>query len=169
MKREKNSFDMYTLVVGGLAAAAVVIFVLAMISGRTRDEFSAGTAEYRAAVDERLRPLSQVYMPGEELQAPDPIVEEALPVVPVATVMSGPQVFNEACIVCHGNGIGGAPVLADKDNWAGRIGQGTELLYQHAIDGYTGSAGYMPPKGARADLSDDEIKGAVDYMVSEAQ
>jgi cytochrome c5 len=27
----------------------------------------------------------------------------------------------------------------------------------------------MPPKGGRLDLSDDEIYGAVDYMVSEAQ
>ena len=42
-------------------------------------------------------------------------------------------------------------------------------MKQHAIQGYTGSVGYMPPKGGRMDLSDDEIAGAVDYMVNESQ
>jgi len=89
-------------------------------------------------------------------------------VEPVATVLSGPQVYNEACLMCHGSGIGGAPRLVDKEGWVPRIAQGNDTLYLHAIEGYTGQSGYMPPKGARMDLSDDEVKGAVDYMIKEA-
>ena len=94
-------------------------------------------------------------------------VDEVPQAEPHATSMSGPQVFNEACIVCHGNGIGGAPMLNDRAVWEPRIAQGKETLYRHAIEGYTGSAGYMPPKGARLDLSDAEVKEAVEYMLSQ--
>ncbi|MCH8336039.1 MAG: cytochrome c5 family protein [Proteobacteria bacterium] len=86
---------------------------------------------------------------------------------PVATLLTGPQVFNEACIACHGTGIGGAPTLEDSATWEARIAQGRDTLYLHALEGYTGSAGYMPPKGARLDLSDREISDAVDYMLSQ--
>ena len=70
-------------------------------------------------------------------------------------------------MLCHGAGVGGAPVLEDAEQWAARIAQGNEVLYQNAIQGYIGEDGFMPPKGARMDLSDDEIRAAVDYMVSE--
>ena len=44
-----------------------------------------------------------------------------------------------------------------------------DVLKQHAIEGYTGSAGYMPAKGGRADLSDEAVAEAVDYMVAESR
>ena len=75
--------------------------------------------------------------------------------------------YNAACIVCHGGGIGGAPIL-EASAWQERVAQGTDTLYRHAIEGYQGSAGYMPPKGGRLDLSDGEVEAAVDYMVAEA-
>ena len=108
-----------------------------------------------------------MYLPGEEQAAAAPQVAEVPASEPVATTLSGPQVYNEACIACHASGIGGAPMLTDGENWAPRIAQGMDLLRTHAIEGYTGNAGYMPPKGGRLDLSDDEIYAAIDYMLSE--
>ena len=43
------------------------------------------------------------------------------------------------------------------------------MLKDHAINGYQGSAGYMPAKGGRTDLSDEEVANAVDYMIAESQ
>jgi len=43
------------------------------------------------------------------------------------------------------------------------------VLYEHAIQGFTGSAGVMPAKGGRTDASDDLVKQAVDRMVQMAQ
>jgi cytochrome c5 len=43
-----------------------------------------------------------------------------------------------------------------------------DVLVRHAIEGYQGSTGFMPAKGARLDLSDEEVADAVDYMVSES-
>ena len=59
-------------------------------------------------------------------------------------------------------------MLGNKDQWAGRIAQGMDVLTQHAIGGFTGALGLMPPKGGRMDLSDEEVANAVQYMVDEA-
>ncbi len=89
---------------------------------------------------------------------------------PVDTVSSGPQVFNEACYQCHAEGavIPGAPIVGDTAQWEARIAQGLEIVYDHAINGFQGEALVpMPPKGGRVDLSDDEIRSAVDYMIEQ--
>ena len=59
--------------------------------------------------------------------------------------------------------------MGDAAQWAARIAQGADVLNQHAIEGYTGSSGYMPAKGGRLDLSDEEVTAAVDYMADESQ
>ena len=170
MDRDQKFFDMYSLVIGVLAIAALGIFVLAMkISDRTQEVYKRDGAEYQAAVAERIRPVGEVYLPGEEAAAAAPTAETVSEPEPVAAALSGPQVYNSACLACHGAGIGGAPVLGNAEVWAPRIAQGLDVLKEHAIKGYQGSAGYMPAKGGRTDLSDEEVANAVDYMVSESQ
>jgi cytochrome c5 len=89
---------------------------------------------------------------------------------PVATVMTGPQVYNAACIVCHQPpGTGGAPPIGDVAAWQPRLAQGNDTLYMHALQGFQGEKGFMPPKGGRVDLSDDEIKAAVDYILEQSR
>ena len=169
MNRDQKFFDMYSLVLGVLGAIALAILVLAMkISDLTQGVYTRDTEEYRAAVAERIRPVGEVYLPGEETTADAPVVAEAEQPEPVETEMSGPQTYNDACLVCHGSGVGGAPIVGDAAAWVSRIEQGADTLYLHAIEGYTGEAGYMPAKGARMDLSDAEVRAAVDYMVAES-
>lgn len=168
MKRDQKFFDMYSLVIGILALFALAIFVFAMkLSDLTQGIYTTDADEFQAAVTDRIKPFGQVYLPGEEAQANAPKVDPAKPPQPVATAMTGPQVYNAACIACHGGGIGGAPVL-QASAWQDRIPQGNDTLYRHAIEGYTGSVGYMPPKGGRLDLSDGEIRAAVDYMIAQS-
>lgn len=80
---------------------------------------------------------------------------------------AGEKLFGSVCTTCHTAGLMGAPKLADKAAWAPRIAQGKDTLYKHAIGGYQGKAGVMPAKGG-SQASDDEVKAAVDYMVSKA-
>lgn len=161
---------MYSLVIGVLAAIGLAILVLAMkMSDITQGVYTRDGAEYQAAVTARIRPVGQVYRSGEEHESDAPTVETPAEPEPVATAMSGPQVYNMACLACHGAGIGGAPVLGDAAQWAERISKGSDTLKEHAISGFTGSTGYMPPKGGRVDLSDAEIAAAVDYMTGEVR
>ena len=168
MNRDQKSFNTYTLVLGVLGLIALGILVLAIkLSGETQGEHTRDGEEYQAAVAERIRPIGEVYLPGQQLAAPT--VETAAEPEPVATLMTGPQVYNGACIACHSTGVGGAPMVGDKDEWAPRIAQGMDTLHDHAINGFTGSAGVMIAKGGRLDLSDGEIADAVDYMVEESR
>ena len=51
MSRDQKFFDMYSLVIGVLAVAALGIFVLAMeISDNTQGVYTRDTAEFQAAV-----------------------------------------------------------------------------------------------------------------------
>lgn len=90
----------------------------------------------------------------------------AEPSAPQAKPMSGQQVYNNVCIACHSPpGIGGAPALGDAEAWSPRIAQGIDILTDHALNGFSGDTGVMPKKGERVDLSDEEVIGAVKYMI----
>ena len=82
----------------------------------------------------------------------------------VASAETGKTLYNSACVACHGAGIAGAPKLGDKAAWTARIAQGNPTLYEHAIKGFQGKAGVMPPKGG-SPAPDADVKAAVDYMV----
>lgn len=77
----------------------------------------------------------------------------------------GPTVFNSVCGACHNTGAAGAPKAGDKAAWAPRLAQGKDALYKSAL----GGKGAMPPKGGAADLSDGEIKAAVDHLLGLAK
>lgn len=166
MSRDQKFFDMYSLVIAVLVVATIGIFVLAMkMSDATQGVYTRETAEYQAQIADRLKPVGQVYLPGEEQTASTVVVAEP---EPVATAMTGPQVYNSACLACHASGAGGAPIVGDTTQWGDRIAQGLDTLTQHAIEGYSGAMGYMPAKGGRMDLSDEEVMNAVEYMVGES-
>ncbi|WP_324781073.1 c-type cytochrome [Thiobacillus sedimenti] len=81
----------------------------------------------------------------------------------------GKKVFGAVCSMCHASGAAGAPKFGNKEEWGPRIAQGKDVLYKHALEGFTGSKGMMPARGGSATLKDDEVKAAVDYMVHKAQ
>ncbi len=170
MNRDQKFFDRYSLVLGILGVVTIALIAGALkISDMTQGVYTRDGDEYQAAVNDRIRPFGAVYLPGEEHEVTVPTVETAPEPEPVATTMSGPQVYNSACIACHATGVGGAPRIGDAAAWAPRIAQGVDTLNDHAVNGFTGSAGFMPARGARLDLSDDEIHAAVQYMVDESQ
>jgi cytochrome c5 len=81
---------------------------------------------------------------------------------------AGKALYGSACVACHGAGIAGAPKFGDKAAWAPRIAQGTNVLYEHALKGFQGKAGVMPPKGGSS-APDADVKSAVDYMANAAK
>jgi cytochrome c5 len=81
----------------------------------------------------------------------------------------GAAVYNGGCAACHATGVAGAPKVGDQAAWAERVAQDKETTYGHAINGFQGKSGVMPPKGGFTNLSDDEIKAAVDYMLESSK
>lgn len=141
-----------------LVVIFVVILVLAkyITGGYFADEAATGAGDEQA-ISERIAPMARVKEAGEA------------PAAGAAAELSGKDVYSAACFACHGTGAAGAPKMGDKAAWGPRIAQGNSTLYSHALNGFTGSSGVMPAKGGRADLSDDAVKAAVDYMVSQSK
>jgi cytochrome c5 len=52
--------------------------------------------------------------------------------------------------------------------WAPRIAKGFPALEAHALGGFNGEDGIMPPRGGNDTLSDGDVRAAVAYMVSRA-
>lgn len=85
---------------------------------------------------------------------------------PAARQVSGKATYEATCAACHGTGLAGAPRLGVPEDWAPRIARGAEVLHASALKGTDKG---MPAKGGNADLSEVELKAAVDYMIAQAK
>lgn len=165
---DSKFYDTFVLIMGVLIGIAVGIFFLARaIAVDAQGTFVMADPYVQAAINERIKPVGHVAMLGDaELEA---VAAAAAAPAAVSAPLSGPQVYNSACIVCHAPpGVGGAPPFGDAAAWGPRIAQGLETLREHALQGYQGNSGFMPAKGGRVDLSDEEVTLAIDYMVEQA-
>ena len=164
---DKKFFDTFMLVLGILIGITGLLYVLArVVSANTQERHVLIDPAVKAAVAERIQPVGKVAMTGKDNSALTPVKKEAA--APLAD-LGGEEVYNMACIACHGAGVAGAPKFADAAAWAPRVAKGVDTLREHAIKGFQGQAGFMPPKGGRVDLSDKSIVNAVDFMLSKAK
>lgn len=158
----------FSVVVGGLVLFAMLLVVFAsMFHEQLTPEVSEARLE---AVDERVKPIGAVYAgeSGAQALAAAEEPKEAAESSGETGPMSGEAVYNNVCAVCHDAGVGGAPKL-EAAAWEGRMEKGQETLVSNAINGYQGEAGVMPAKGGRPDLSDEEVRKAVDYMLEQVK
>ena len=147
----------------------VIVFILAQwVSSSYKNADSATDAE----VAEQIAPVAKLRVEGDApVSAPASPAQAAAPAAePVAAgPVDGQAIYTSACFACHGTGAAGAPVVGDKAAWANRIAKGADTLLQNAVNGFQGATGFMPPKGGRADLSDDAMRAAVEHMVAQSQ
>jgi len=168
-KQDTHFFNVFSLVIGILVVVAILLFALARsVASKTQGQQVYAERDYLRAVDERLQPLAKVAVAGQDNSALA-IVEKSGAEGGGAPAAAGPangdEAYTQVCAACHGGGIAGAPKAGDKAAWGPRVAKGKEVLYQHAVQGFQGTAGVMPPKGGRADLSDEVVHQAVDHML----
>ncbi len=165
-KEDKVFFYNYSIVIGLLAVMIIIFLVLALYFGVDEDAVARKQANKVAA---NTVPVGVVALVGD--------TAEEVEVATVATVATneepvdmGLRVYNGLCISCH-NGLPNIPKVGDKVAWESRIAQGMALLYERAIKGFISEGGLiaMPPKGGNMNLTDEEVKAAVDYMVANSQ
>ena len=166
--QDQQFFDSFMLVIGILMGVGVGLYFLAhRIADDTQGAFVRADPRLIAEIDARIEPVGHVVLIGDEELA---AAQQAAAPAPTAVDMplTGPQVFNQAWYLGHAApGVGGTPVIGNAEQWADRVAQGIDVLTDHALNGYTGSTGFMPAKGGRLDLSDQEVVEAVQYMVDQ--
>lgn len=118
--------------------------------------------------ERRIAPVGAVYAgstgAAAQAAAAAAAAAQAASQVAYGGTLDGSVIYNNLCAGCHNSGAGGAPTL-DRAHWGARIAQGAETLHKHAIEGYTGSAGVMPPKGGNPALTDEQVIATVDWML----
>jgi cytochrome c5 len=155
IQQDKQFMTQFAIVVGALVVFTIAMFFLARYLMAV-NEVNYGPIIAKE-IDHRIEP--------EGMSATGKVAEAS----PEATAgggsaqASGQQTFAQVCSSCHASGAMGAPKFGSKADWAPRIKQGKQTLYQNAITGI----GAMPPKGGQPSLSDADVKAAVDYMVAE--
>ena len=155
---------------------ALVLALAAALSACSRQEDSATTAASSVtpapsapapstpAADTTVAANTTSTAPAPSSTSPDASSTAAM-----GATGPGQDTYGKACVVCHGAGVAGAPKLGDKGDWGPRIAQGNDVLYEHAIKGYTGKKGMMPPKGGNTSVPDADVKAAVDFMVEKSK
>ena len=168
---DRKFFDTFTLVLGILVGVAVGLIIIArIIAGNTSVQHEKEDPVFQKDVAQRIAPVARVAVAGQDNAALNAPAAAPAPAPAAGTTdLAGVDVFNQACVACHGAGVAGAPKFGDKAAWAARIAQGADTLHTHALQGFQGKGGFMPPKGGRTDLSDQSVMNAVDYMVAGSQ
>ena len=139
-------------VLGALVVIALVFFFIANTVGVEEGE-AGRNPRLDAKVQENIKPVGAVNV-GEVASASGGAA---------AAARSGEQVYNATCMACHGTGAAGAPKVGDKDAWGPRKDKGIDTLLDHAVNGFNA----MPPKGTCMDCSEDELKAAIEHMLSQ--
>ena len=116
-----------------------------------------------AIAAERIRPDADAYT-GEDgaAEIEEAAAATAAPEQAVAFdgSLDGEMIYSSVCAACHTTGVANAPKPGSPE-MAQRAEKGTDALVKTAIDGLNA----MPARGGRADLSDEQIKAVVDFML----
>ena len=138
---------LFTLVSGIVIVIAVIYFLIKLAGSGSFGDVAETT---EAATQTRIQPVGQLKL-GDGI----PVGER-----------QGDQIFNKICIQCHGadKSVPNAPKIENNGEWASRIAQGFDTLFQHALNGFNA----MPAKGGAADLTDQELKRVITYMANKS-
>lgn len=147
-KHDKSFVATFLAVLGALVAFTITISIIASkISAEAHPDEGA-----HARLEERIKPVGQVFTDEKALLAAAPKAAARAP-------MTGAEVVTKVCGACHNSGVLNAPKTGDKGAWASR--GNLNQLVASAIKG----KGAMPPRGGDPELTDPEIKAAVQELI----
>ncbi|MBL8394490.1 MAG: cytochrome c5 family protein [Candidatus Accumulibacter sp.] len=149
-QQQYSQYSSRLILVTTIVIAIVLIVVIWPLSLIGKGSVKTGSSD---DADARIQPVAKL-----ELAKATAAKSDGKP-------RDGAAVYQSVCMACHASGAAGAPKAGDKAAWAPRIATGTTALVKSVTNG----KGAMPPKGGAADLTDGEIKGAVEYLVGLAK
>lgn len=158
MADDQTFIRRFSGIILGLVIFTVLIIVLAL-AFQTPEDPTANPSQLALAA-ERIAPVASVHTGDAEvpLVSPEP-TPVAASAPPFDGSVDGKLIYDNACSACHNAGVAGAPVPGGT--MAERVPKGLETLVANAINGIN----VMPPRGGNSDLTDDQVRAAVEYML----
>ena len=149
--------QLITVVVLAFAVPLIIILLIVQfITGGIKvDPNSSAMSEQ--AIAKRMNPLSA----NKSNQMAGSSSSESVAVA----LDPGESLYNTVCQACHTAGIAGAPKTGDKTAWSERVKLGNDTLSKSVINGKN----MMPARGGATNASNDDIRAAVDFMLSEVK
>lgn len=154
----KNHDKVFFSTFGVVLAALGAIFFVCIIAARMLIPEQGPDPAALAKLEDRIRPIGTVVT--------DPAALVKVAAKAARAPYTAEQVLVNACNACHTAGVLGAPKDGDKAAWAARASAagGLEGLTASAIKGKNA----MPARGGNPDLTDEEIKLAVELMLKQS-
>ncbi len=146
---------------------ARAVAYIANAAGAKFAEPKPAAAPVTAAASGAIAPppvAMSVAAPAVTLAAATPVAAAPAAAPQAAVAGGGEALYKQACFACHASGVANAPKFGDKAAWAPRIKLGVPVLVKSVLNG----KGAMPPKGG-ANVSEAELRAAVEYMVKAAK
>lgn len=155
-----------TLIAGFVVLTFLLIFLALWVYAHAKPAHQS--PEQIAAIEARIAPIGGVYA-GESGQMAKAAAEAAALAAAKAQVayggtLDGAVIYDSLCKTCHATGAGGAPQM-NRAAWGSRLSQGTDTLVTHAINGFQGPNGIMPPRGGNPSLTDEQVRVTVEWML----
>ena len=158
----------FSLVIVFLSGLTIALIILAYYISKQLPYEASASAEKKTL--ERIAPVGAVYAGrtglAQQAAADEAAKDKAKSAVAYGGTTDGKVIYDNLCTGCHTSGSGGAPTL-DAVHWTARIAQGTETLYKHSIEGFTGATGMMPARGGNPALTDEQMHATVDWMLTQ--
>ncbi|MFC3550794.1 c-type cytochrome [Lysobacter cavernae] len=156
----------FSMVIGFLVVVTVGLMIGAyFVHKQIPPEIDPAVAQRQL---NRIAPVGAVYAgstgAASQAAAAAAAAAKAASQVAYGGTLDGAVIFDGLCAGCHKSGAGGAPTM-DQAHWGPRLAQGKDTLHKHAIEGFTGAAGVMPPKGGNPALTDEQVIATVDWML----
>lgn len=151
---DKTFIKNFSLIVAALVAFTITVAFLANKIGHLDLEEAPNRS---TLTNERIKPVAGVYT-GEAPAAAEPAAQTA---VAFDGSLDAEMIYTAVCAACHTTAVLNAPKPGSPE-MAQRAEQGMDILMQNAINGLNN---VMPARGGRPDLSDEQIKAAIEFML----
>ncbi|KTD52801.1 c-type cytochrome [Legionella quateirensis] len=115
----------------------------------------------RQQIQQRIQPIGKVRVQDQGNDTSETVTKNES-TAKVENKEPGQETYEQYCIVCHRDGLAGAPKFRDKTDWAPRLsGRTIDELVSSATKGLNA----MPPKGTCAECTEGDLKAAIQYML----
>jgi len=155
---QRDTSSIKNLLIGIVVFIGIILPIASIINKLVTAEFELHKSQNPNTEQKNVEKVVLISQPKPEVEITLPTIsDEDLIIVNKL----GKEVYDKACTSCHTTGLAGAPKFGDKNSWIKRIAKGEHTLISNAMNGIN----VMPPRGGRSELSDEEVKMAVRYML----